>query len=188
MLLEDYIKMWKERYFDGGNDVADNLTEAKELNTMFYKNICKKHGQMLFYTKDNSCPACAKIKREARKKTNRVFNRSRELFNETKVRAVKRGVPHTITKEDVRNMFGIVKTCPIFGVELDYTGGVRTDNSPSLDRVIPELGYVKGNVAVISERANRLKNDGTPLENLQVAVWQLRHDNYTDKEIKELIC
>ena len=32
-------------------------------------------------------------------------------------------------------------------------------NSPSLDKIIPELGYVKGNVRVISFKANKYKND-----------------------------
>lgn len=31
---------------------------------------------------------------------------------------------------------------------------------PSIDRIVPELGYVKGNVAVISMKANRLKSNG----------------------------
>jgi hypothetical protein len=41
--------------------------------------------------------------------------------------------------------------------------------SPSLDRIVPELGYVKGNVRVISDRANRIKRDAT-LEELRAIV------------------
>lgn len=33
----------------------------------------------------------------------------------------------------------------------------RYAGSPSLDRISPELGYVPGNVRVISDKANRLK-------------------------------
>lgn len=33
--------------------------------------------------------------------------------------------------------------------------------SPSLDKIIPSLGYVPGNVRIISARANLLKNDAT---------------------------
>lgn len=35
------------------------------------------------------------------------------------------------------------------------------DNSPNLDRIVNALGYVKGNVIVVSARANRLKSDST---------------------------
>ncbi len=37
----------------------------------------------------------------------------------------------------------------------------RGNNYSTLDRVVPSLGYVKGNVRVISFRANRLKNNAT---------------------------
>jgi hypothetical protein len=33
------------------------------------------------------------------------------------------------------------------------------DNTPSLDKIIPSLGYVKGNVAVISWKANVMKSN-----------------------------
>jgi hypothetical protein len=40
-----------------------------------------------------------------------------------------------------------------------------------LDRIIPEEGYVAGNVNVVSYRANRIKNDGTAEEHLKIADW-----------------
>lgn len=42
--------------------------------------------------------------------------------------------------------------------------GVKQDNSYSLDRIDSSKGYVKGNIWVISLRANRIKNDSTPQE------------------------
>lgn len=62
--------------------------------------------------------------------------------------------------------------CPILGLELKYVSGRtkehgdprRTDDSPSLDKIVPSLGYVLGNIHVISWRANRIKNDSTPEE------------------------
>lgn len=55
---------------------------------------------------------------------------------------------------------GIVPTiCPVLGIEITVFGG--RDNRPEIDRLIPSLGYVPGNVAIISARANRIKNDGT---------------------------
>ena len=60
--------------------------------------------------------------------------------------------------------------CPILGLELDYFTEVRTENSPSFDRIDPSKGYVKGNVQIVSWRANRIKNDGTAEEHEKIAA------------------
>jgi predicted DNA-binding protein YlxM (UPF0122 family) len=50
--------------------------------------------------------------------------------------------------------------CPIFGVELNYN--VRyLEESAEMDRIRPDLGYIPGNVAIISRRANRHKGNAT---------------------------
>lgn len=49
--------------------------------------------------------------------------------------------------------------CPVFGFELTRGNETSRDTSPSLDRVDPTKGYVKGNVVIISMRANRTKSD-----------------------------
>ena len=47
-------------------------------------------------------------------------------------------------------------------------------NSPSLDRIRPQLGYVAGNVRVISNRANHLKSNGTISEFEAVLAYMKR--------------
>ncbi len=61
--------------------------------------------------------------------------------------------------------------CPVLGLEIDYTAskGKITDHSPSVDRIDNSLGYVKTNIAVICNRANRLKSDATPRELRRIA-------------------
>lgn len=61
--------------------------------------------------------------------------------------------------------------CPILGMELDYFNDFRAENSPSFDQVFPGEGYVKGNVQIISYRANRIKNDGSAEEHMKIAEW-----------------
>lgn len=62
--------------------------------------------------------------------------------------------------------------CPILDLLLDFSEkGKRNDNSPSIDKIIPEKGYVSGNVAIISWRANRIKNDGNANEHQRIAEW-----------------
>lgn len=63
--------------------------------------------------------------------------------------------------------------CPILGIPLIRTKGFATDGSPSVDRIIPELGYVKGNIQIISFLANKMKNSAN-FEQLRLfAEWVL---------------
>lgn len=51
--------------------------------------------------------------------------------------------------------------CPVLGFVLNYENTKTADNSPSLDRIDNDLGYVLGNVIVVSWKANRLKSNAT---------------------------
>ncbi len=61
--------------------------------------------------------------------------------------------------------------CPILGIELDYFAETRQENSVSFDKVDPSKGYTRGNVIILSWRANRIKNDGTAEEHRQIADY-----------------
>jgi hypothetical protein len=66
--------------------------------------------------------------------------------------------------------------CPVFKTPFKWGTnrghkGCAPNNSPSLDKIIPELGYVQGNVAFISRRANKMKDDGTMQEHYAIADW-----------------
>lgn len=61
--------------------------------------------------------------------------------------------------------------CPVLGIELDWFSPRKSENSPSFDRIDPSKGYVPGNVAIISWRANRIKNDGSAEEHRRIAEW-----------------
>lgn len=63
--------------------------------------------------------------------------------------------------------------CPVLGIELDYRRGVKggraSPHSPSFDRIDPALGYVSGNVIIVSNRANTIKSNAAPRE--LFSVW-----------------
>ena len=80
-----------------------------------------------------------------------------------KYRAKKYGLPFNLSKKD----FVIPKVCPLLGIPIGPVSGKRSDNSPSLDKIYPEKGYTVGNVWVISDKANRMKQNMT--------VEMLRH-------------
>lgn len=90
------------------------------------------------------------------------------LWYSAKARAKKVGVPFSIQVEDIL----IPPCCPILGLPLQRKAGRGGgDASPSLDRIVPEKGYVVGNIAVISNRANRIKSNASAEEIERVAAW-----------------
>lgn len=94
------------------------------------------------------------------------------LWKRAKKRAIEQNVPFSITKDDII----IPDRCPILGITLEI-GQERQDSSPSLDKVVPHLGYVPGNIAVISWRANRIKSDATLQELKNIVGWMENYDN-----------
>jgi hypothetical protein len=94
------------------------------------------------------------------------------LLSVCKARAKKLGVPFNLTKEDIV----IPEFCPVFGTRLEHGTKPFHDNSPSLDRFKPELGYVKGNIYIISFRANRIKGNAT-LEEIEKVIKYIQDGN-----------
>lgn len=97
----------------------------------------------------------------------------RQKFQAKKANATRVGKPWDIEFGDL-----VFPThCPILGIELDYFSEMRKDNSPSFDCINPSLGYIKGNVVIISWRANRIKNDGTAEEHRLIASFIEEYDS-----------
>lgn len=89
----------------------------------------------------------------------RLENYEWYLWNAARTRSKRLGTPFNIEVDDVV----IPEKCPYLGFPLTrIVGGGRPGTNPSIDKIIPELGYVKGNIEIISDKANRMKNDGTP--------------------------
>jgi hypothetical protein len=64
--------------------------------------------------------------------------------------------------------------CPVFGEPLIHATGKRNKWSISVDKIIPEKGYVQGNIQVLSSLANTMKQDATPKQLVKFAVWVLK--------------
>jgi hypothetical protein len=65
------------------------------------------------------------------------------------------------------------RKCPVFGRVLSAGDGSAHAWSPSVDRIVPSKGYVRGNIQVISYKANTMKQDATPEQLKQFAQWAL---------------
>ena len=94
-------------------------------------------------------------------------------------RAKKHNVPCTLKVKDLRDI--ITKECPILGIKFELNkegqkwgkgkGKNNWQNSPSLDRIVPEKGYVKDNIIIVSLMANSIKNQATPEQILTVGKY-----------------
>ena len=109
----------------------------------------------------------------------RRSNQVRALLKGAKDRARRKGLEFNLTSEDIP----IPSNCPILGIPMRSVMGMgrkkgqRLDSSPSIDRIDNSQGYVRGNVVVVSYRANRIKSDAT-VEELQQIV-EFYHDRLT---------
>lgn len=95
-----------------------------------------------------------------------------------RTRSLQNNVPFNLILQDLIDI--ATDECPIFNTPFVWGGakmgkGKTRQDTPTLDRIMPELGYVKGNVAFLSYRANRIKDNGTMQEHYNIADWIWNH-------------
>lgn len=105
-------------------------------------------------------------KKERKRRTDNPVYR---MWSGAKKRAREGDLPFDIDLGDIH----IPDTCPLLGIPIHRGENHWTNNSPTLDRIVPAKGYTKGNVMVISFRANRIKCDAS-VEELETISKNLR--------------
>lgn len=103
---------------------------------------------------------CKKCRQPVSRENHANTPQEKRLWNAAKSRANKKGREFSIELSDIT----VPTTCPVLGTPMV---------GPSLDRIDSSKGYVKGNVRVISKRANTLKNNAT-IEELELVLKDLR--------------
>lgn len=93
-------------------------------------------------------------------------NPEEKLWRGAKSRAAAKGIPFSIAVNDIV----IPKECPLLEIPLRVGIGKMSANSPTLDRISNDLGYVPGNVWVISGAANTCKGPLDAATILQLGV------------------
>lgn len=94
-----------------------------------------------------------------------------QLLSNARSRAKRLGIEIDIEISDIV----IPETCPLLGIPIFIGEGKSCNNSPSLDRVHPDKGYTKGNVRVISHKANTKKQDNT-IEDFERFIRYMKGD------------
>ena len=106
----------------------------------------------------NTCKKCS-IKIRQTEKLNRDWkvDAARLLYKNIKSRCKRMGREFSIYIKDII----IPEKCPVFGFELKREDRETWMCAPSVDRIDSSKGYIKGNVTVVSRRANIIKRDAT---------------------------
>ena len=146
------------------------MTDTKECTD------CKEEKPLKdFYRGRNGCKKCYMDQEVERKRKYPM----RFICKYAKGRAKKGGLAFDLTPEyleSIRTDF-----CPYLGVKMVYGGSDRNDpNAASLDKIIPELGYIRGNVEFISFKANRMKSNASQEELITFARSVLARYNKTN--------
>jgi len=116
------------------------------------------------------CKKCNCQENEKWKKKNPVSQLCSNMLVKAKRRAQSKGLAFDLTFKDLQHL--AVSHCPVLGTELmwEYGHGLGIGaHSPSLDRINNSLGYTKNNVAIISHKANAMKNSCT-VEEIQAIL------------------
>ena len=110
----------------------------------------------------------------------RLENKEKWMCNTSKVRAKQKNLPFNLSTEYLKEIWPEDNKCPALGITMKKGDFCVTDHSPTLDRIIPKLGYIKGNVQVVSALANRIMSDATVNQVMAVA----KHYEKITKELE----
>lgn len=172
--------------------VVDDLIQ--QCKTLKKCNHCKQSKHLFEFSKNNAskdglqykCRVCDIAYQEKRRKNNKEKNkeygrnyqkerrknfeyRLQMLLNSSKQRATLKNREHSLTLEDIKQLYPSDGKCPVFGFDLEFGNAGFRETSPSIDRIDSSKGYTRDNIQIISWKANRLKAYAT-LEDLEILV------------------
>jgi hypothetical protein len=187
--------------------IKDNKLPKKHIEVEYKTcTMCNQKKHKSEFNKDKNrvdglYPYCKLCKKIASSKeiinrevinSNRIKNRKRDilkyLIRECTFRA--RTIKNVLYDSN-ENLYNYLKpmydkgVCECCGKKLESNVGkgigYGCDNSYSIDRILPEKGYIIGNVAILCYKCNRLKNNGTIEELKMIINWMEQKLNNKDK-------
>lgn len=136
---------------------------------------CKLFKDTICFAKDKTCTYglsayCKDCKRNSSIEW-KLSSSVKYLLRQAKNNSKKKNIEFSIDQADII----IPEFCPVLNIPLSFEVG--GDNSPSIDRIDSSKGYIKGNVKVVSWRANNLKSNAQ--------IWELENIIKYMKEYNE---
>jgi len=134
------------------------LCKSLKKFSQFHKNKYQLFGLA------SDCKDCRKIQSKKEWGNAKKTRLNKIIYNRTKSRANKNNICFNLEVEDIV----IPEKCPVF--EKTFIYGDH-DWTPSIDRINPNLGYVKNNIIIVSNRANMIKNNANPDDIIKVGKF-----------------
>jgi hypothetical protein len=156
-------------------------SEAQMEGTKYYDSgvPCRNDPshRSLRYTNNRKCVDCTRQRAKTPESIHRVkaayaaMTHQEKMVSWAKYRHKNKGYPGTF--DLTIDALAWPDHCPALGIRLRYEAqqNRNADDAPTIDRKNPSLGYTRDNVQVISRKANRIKNDGTPEEIMRIALF-----------------
>jgi hypothetical protein len=131
---------------------------CKEILTLYnFSKENKKHWKGL----RAKCRGCYNLEM----KKNYFKNPIPQMLYNAKTRAKQKNLPFDIDADYLKSIFPKDNMCPALNIpfQMGYLNEDKKnrDQSPSLDRIIPEKGYVKGNLVFVCDIVNKIKSNST---------------------------
>jgi hypothetical protein len=156
---------------------------GRRINRQLAAGVCggtDRHPIIRRSDLSKSLGLCKECRAKATVKSH-LLDPRRQMIQAARGRASKGGFPFNLKLEDI----SIPEFCPVFSsirLQSQAGKGGAAGCSPSLDKIFPELGYVKGNVIVMSSRANTFKSNATLDELIVLGEWARREKETRLKE------
>ncbi len=165
----DVVSRYNQTITPDGYKHCPSCSQILPLGFFYRKNSKNEYDEEKTYRICRSC-SMEKAKRNYRThKSSNVENYKKnpvkKFFQNLKGRAKRENILFNLDMEDIV----IPEFCPVLGIPIITFS--NSDNSPSVDKFNPKLGYVKDNIYVISKRANRIKCDANIEELEKVLFW-----------------
>lgn len=127
------------------------------------------------------CKKCSSYRKKWESKNKeKIYQRKRslgaklhEMLRSARKRANNKNIDFEIDYDYIKSIYPKNGKCPYFNKKFIIGKKVSCEFSPTLDRIDCNKGYVKGNVEIISMRANYIKSNATPKE-LDIISKRLR--------------
>lgn len=107
-----------------------------------------------------------------------IDHKLKRMLCEARRRSKLNGRDFSLTYRDIYDLY--CEKCPVLGVDLSWNNSKLSFDSPTLDRINNEKGYVPGNVVIVSWRANKIKSDAS-MEELEAIVGFFKHRGVTSQ-------